>query len=90
MAQNVQGKATMNTYFKGNEAEYTGNTAEEYGAMFYEVRLLEGYEAGKLKYIVRPPTCELCTNPTKYHGPLGTLCERHLAIKEAQILAERS
>ena len=39
----------MKLYIKGNEAEYTGETMELHGGLFYEVRMLEGADAGKVK-----------------------------------------
>ena len=39
-------------YFKGDLAEYTGNKKEVYGALFYEVVLLEGHLIGETKLVV--------------------------------------
>ena len=41
----------VKTYFKGDLAEYTGKTQYAYGGLYYEVRLLEGHQAGQLKYV---------------------------------------
>ena len=57
------GKAT--TYFKGNKVEYTGIAAVLYGALFYEVRVLEGHEKGQLKHIVKPPPARAAHRPTR-------------------------
>jgi hypothetical protein len=43
------------TYFKGDKAEYTGNTHELHGGTFYEVKMLEGADAGKTKVVTNPP-----------------------------------
>ena len=45
----------MKTYFKGDEAEYTGNSEKLYGKMFYEVILIEGHLQGKTRLTSRPP-----------------------------------
>jgi hypothetical protein len=49
------------TYFKGDKAEYTGNTHELHGGTFYEVKMLEGADAGKTKVVTNPPKVEKIT-----------------------------
>lgn len=47
------------TYWKGNKVEYTGKVDEsDVGTTFYQVRVLEGSEKGKLREIVKPPQRE--------------------------------
>lgn len=43
------------TYFKGDQAEYTGNVVKKHGGTFYEVTMLEGSDKGKTKVVVNPP-----------------------------------
>ena len=45
----------MKLYINGNEAEYTGETMELHGGLFYEIRMLEGADAGKVKVTLRAP-----------------------------------
>ena len=42
-------------HWKGDRAEYTGNTEFLYGALFYELRLLEGRRKGQTVLTIRPP-----------------------------------
>ena len=49
----------MKTYFKGNKAEYTGKSEMVYGGKFFEIRLLDGHEKGKLKWTSKCPNCGL-------------------------------
>ena len=42
-------KDKKTTYFKGDEAEYTGKVETLYGGLFYEIELLEGHLKGHLK-----------------------------------------
>lgn len=43
------------TYWKGDKAEYTGQTEELYGGVFYEIRMLEGHQVGQLKLTASAP-----------------------------------
>lgn len=42
-------------YWQGNKAAYTGRTTIIYRGTFYEIKLLEGHEKGKLKLTIREP-----------------------------------
>ena len=42
-------------YFKGDLAEYTGNSQLLCGAVFYEILMLDGHLEGSLKVTVRVP-----------------------------------
>lgn len=42
-------------YFKGDLAEYTGNTLYVDITEFYEIRILEGFYKGNLAHTVRKP-----------------------------------
>lgn len=46
---------TKTCYWYGDLAEYTGNKKEMYGAMFYEIKLVEGHRKGQLKLTQREP-----------------------------------
>jgi hypothetical protein len=43
------------TYWAGNKVEYTGNVVNLYSGTFYEVKILDGHEKGKIKHIKNPP-----------------------------------
>lgn len=48
-----------NTYhYRGDRAEFTGNSNVVHGAQLYEIRMLEGHETGKLRWTTDPPTLE--------------------------------
>ena len=40
-------------YFHGDKGIFTGKVINQYGATFYEIKLVEGHEAGKLKVVTR-------------------------------------
>lgn len=42
-------------YINGDAAEYTGETMELDGGLFYEVRMIEGRNVGKTKVTQRAP-----------------------------------
>lgn len=42
-------------YFKGDLAEYTGETFKQGNVTFYRVTLLEGHRKGKTEYTSRAP-----------------------------------
>jgi len=42
-------------YFMGDLAEYTGESLELHGSLFYEIKMLEGHLEGKLRHIVNAP-----------------------------------
>lgn len=43
------------TWFKGDRCEYTGKSEIIYGKLFYEVKMLNGVDAGEMRWIVRGP-----------------------------------
>lgn len=43
------------TYFKGDLAEYTGNSQLFAGTTIYEIKLLEGHLKDETRWTVRPP-----------------------------------
>ncbi len=48
-------KINAETYWYGDLAEYTGRANEAHGKTFYEIRLIEGYLAGQVKWTNRSP-----------------------------------
>ena len=50
----------MAYYFHGDATEYTGKTQFLYGAMFYEVRIVEGHLKGTLKLTQTKPDGKDC------------------------------
>jgi hypothetical protein len=51
------------TYFQGDLAEYTGKKENHYGALFFEVRLLEGHLKGETRLVLsNPPPYKTVTN----------------------------
>lgn len=45
-------------FFKGFEGVYTGKSKELHGGRFYEIRMTEGPDKGKIKLIVNGPKGE--------------------------------
>ena len=43
------------TFFKGDEAEYTGRVFQIHGGTFYEVIMLEGHLKGETKVVPTAP-----------------------------------
>ena len=43
------------TTFRGDYAEYTGETQVLHGAVFHEIRILEGHLQGQLRVTMRAP-----------------------------------
>ena len=43
------------TFWKGFEAEYTGKTIQLHGAIFYEIRIVEGFMTGQIKLTQAAP-----------------------------------
>lgn len=54
-AQHTPGPTTGIIYFHGDAAEYTGKTDIIYGALFYEIRMVEGHRKGDLLWTTTPP-----------------------------------
>ncbi len=46
---------TTYTYFKGDQAEYTGYSQVLLGTRFYEILLLEGHLKGETRIVKNPP-----------------------------------
>ena len=45
----------VTTYWHGDLAEYTGKTQLLHGALFYEIKIVEGHRAGQLKVTQKAP-----------------------------------
>ncbi len=59
------------TYFKGDEAVYTGHVVTLHGGTFYEVIMLEGPHKGMTRVVKNAPPTELHLSP--YTLPDGSI-----------------
>jgi hypothetical protein len=55
MGRQKPGESMKAIYWKGDLAEFTGNTMRLHGGLFYEYRLLEGHRKGDLIVSMRAP-----------------------------------
>lgn len=73
----------MKTFFwKGDKAQYTGNSEILYGAVCFEILLLEGNSKGQKKWTYRCPDCEMTLGQDKpANAPCHTCTVNHKTKK---------
>jgi len=59
----------VQTYVKGDKAEYTGETEVVAGQTFYQVKMLEGVDEGKTKVVASPPDGDKTATVKKTTSP---------------------
>ena len=55
----------MSFYNAGDLVEYTGESEVKHGVKWFEVKILDGYQKGKLVVVSKCPDCGLCYYQSK-------------------------